>query len=93
MNCTVVDGSEPVHYNWYHNDSLINITAQQRISKNMDQPPQYMHSTLIVTSAQRDDGGEYYCEAVFADSNETSNRVTLQIQGETAYMHACSGDH
>ena len=36
----------------------------------------------MVTSAVREDGGEYYCEAVFTDMNETSNHYILQIKGD-----------
>ena len=34
-------------------------------------------------AAQRKDGGEYYCEAIFADTNETvsSKSHMLEIQG------------
>ena len=40
-------------------------------------------SILVVTAAQRKDGGEYYCAAVIADTNETvsSNSHTLEIRG------------
>ena len=36
-------------------------------------------SILEVTSAQREDGGEYYCEVVFEKTAAKSRRYTLQI--------------
>lgn len=38
-------------------------------------------STILVTSAQREDGGEYWCEAVFTTNYERSKRYTVQILG------------
>ena len=36
-------------------------------------------SILEVTSAQREDGGEYYCEVIFEKTAAKSRRYTLQI--------------
>ena len=82
FNCTVEDSSEPVQsFNWYHNDSLIDTQQGFRVKiKSHDQWP--WSKTLEVSSAVREDGGEYYCEAVFADTNETSNRHIVQIKGD-----------
>ena len=51
---------------------------------------------LMVTSAERADGGEYYCVAAFADDNVTSNHYTLRINGDGTMIvlelveHSCS---
>ena len=80
FNCTVEDSSEPVlSFNWFHNGSLIDIQQNIRVKIKS----QWLWSkTLEVSSAVREDGGEYYCEAVFADTNETSNRHIVQIKGD-----------
>ena len=81
FNCTVEDSSEPVQsFNWYHNGSLINHQRNWRFSTSLNDCP--WSQILEVTSAIREDGGEYYCEAVFADMNETSNRHIVQIKGD-----------
>lgn len=95
FNCTVEGSNESVQsFNWYHNDSLIDITDQQnlRISTKMNR--EWPWSVLIVTSARREDGGEYYCEAIFRDTNETSNHYTLQIKGDgTVCIYYHSEEH
>jgi hypothetical protein len=79
FNCTVEGSSEPVQsFSWYHNGSLVDL-QDLRISTGMASA---WSVTLSVTSAERGDGGEYYCEAAFADTNETSNRYILQINGD-----------
>ena len=82
FNCTVEGGisaAEVESFKWYHNDSVIKVDLQNlRISTVSNQ----WSSKLVVTAVQRDDGGEYYCEVVFAEMNETSDRRTLQIQGK-----------
>ena len=83
FNCTVegIRSNETVQsFNWYHNGSLID-QHNLRISTKLNS--EWPWSTiLMVTSARREDGGEYYCEAVFTDKNETSNRYILQIKGD-----------
>ena len=82
FNCTVEGSNEPVQrFNWYHNGSLIDHQNNLRISTKMNSGWPWS-KLLMVTSAVREDGGEYYCEAVFTDTNETSNRYTLQIKGD-----------
>ena len=81
FNCTVEGSSEPVQsFNWYHNGSLID-HQYLRISTKMNSEWPWS-KLLVVSSAVREDGGEYYCEAVFTDTNETSNRYILQIKGD-----------
>ena len=83
FNCTVEGGSASVEiksFKWYHNDSVIKVD-QQNLRISTVRSNQWA-SKLVVTAVQRDDGGEYYCEVVFADMNETSDRRTLQIQGK-----------
>ena len=45
--------------------------------------------TLMVSSAERADTGEYYCVAAFADTNITSNFYTLQINGDGIMIEHC----
>jgi hypothetical protein len=81
FNCTVEGSSEPVQsFNWYHNGSLVDL-QDLRISTRMSNDWSWSE-VLSVLSAERGDGGEYYCEAVLADANKKSNHYVLQINGD-----------
>ena len=89
FNCTVNGGGSATaveSFNWYHNDSVINVNQPNSRFSAMNSQ---WSSKLLVTGAQREDGGEYYCEAIFANRSETSNRHTLQIEGKRGLMY-CS---
>ena len=81
FNCTFEDSSQPLQiFNWFHNNSLIrhaDYWKNLRIKTVMNSE----WSTILVTSAQREDGGEYWCEAVFTTTYERSKRYTVQILG------------
>ena len=81
FNCTVENSSGPVQsFHWYHNGSLID-TLHWRFSTMVDNGSPWSE-ILMVTFAERADGGEYYCVATFADTNVTSNHYSLQINGD-----------
>ena len=86
FNCTAQGSSEPVQsFHWYHNGSLIN-PPNFRISTSMSSE---RSETLMVSSAERADAGEYYCVAAFADTNITSNFYTLRINGDGIMIEHC----
>ena len=67
---------------WYKNGTVIRDEQNSRISITTNNE-QTFTSTLSLIQVQRDDGGEYYCEAFFSNMDSiTSNRVMIPVFGE-----------
>ena len=82
FNCTVEGNSEPVYiFYWYHNDSLIQHSDYWQTGLRIKTVMKSKWSNILVTAAQREDRGEYFCEAIFTTTYERirSNRYTIQI--------------
>ena len=83
LTCTVQgidNGATVQEFKWYHNET--EITADVSTSR-FSVITGGSSSILTVTSATREDGGEYYCEVIFSGNVNpiSSSRQMIQIEG------------
>ena len=81
FNCTaqgVDNGATVQEFKWYHNQTEIKAdVSTSRFS--IVRPSGSNSSILIVTSAKREDGGEYYCEVLLSGNINPVNSSSHMI--------------
>ena len=92
LSC-VADGFPVPSIVWVYNGAEIDADSSARITITAEQSvPGQRNSTLIITSAQFSDSGEYVCNATTTEPSfetVTSGPVQVDIQGfTTAKIHA-----
>ena len=91
LTCTaeIADGTTVQDFKWYHNQTEItdDVILQSNYRFNIRRSGNV--SFLLVTSSERQDGGEYYCEAILSGSTNSvnSSRHIIRIRGIKPIQH------
>ena len=84
FNCTAHEIAEIQEFKWFHNQTEITSEViQQRNVRFNIRSSGSVSSILSVTSAERQDGGEYYCQAFISGNTNpvNSSRHIIKIRG------------
>ena len=77
------DGATVENFKWYHNQTEITAEVIQQRNGRFNIRNGDVSSILLVTSAERQDGGEYYCQVFISGSVNpiNSSRHIIQVKG------------
>ena len=91
LTCTaeIADGTTVQDFKWYHNQTEITDDVIQQSNSRFNIRRSGNVSVLKVTSSERQDGGEYYCEAILSGNTNSvnSSRHIIPIRGIKSIQH------